>query len=98
MTALEILELSPRLPRQWSVRHQRRRGLWKDDRLGLPSSATLTPLNGSFAVANGKGYFRADPIAESDGATFQALDDTYARDARRVWYATRIANRRNTSS
>jgi hypothetical protein len=59
---------------------------WKDDRIDLPSSATLTPLNGSFAVANGRGYFRADPIDDSDGATFQALDGTYAKDARHVWY------------
>jgi hypothetical protein len=28
------------------------------------------------AIANGRGYFRADQIADSDGATSQALDDT----------------------
>lgn len=59
---------------------------WKDDHMDLPASTTLTPLNGSFAVANGRGYFRGDLIADSDGATFQAVDDTYAKDARHVWY------------
>src|SRR5262245_61826419 len=59
---------------------------WKDDRMDLPSSVALKPLNGSFAVAGGRAYFGDGPIADSDGATFQALDGTYARDARRVWY------------
>jgi hypothetical protein len=59
---------------------------WKDDRLDVPASAALKPMNGSFAIANGRGYFRADQIADSDGATFQALDDTYAKDARQVWH------------
>ena len=59
---------------------------WKDDRLDVPASAALKPLNGSFAVANGRAYFRADPIADSDSATFQALDDSHGKDARHVWY------------
>jgi hypothetical protein len=59
---------------------------WKDDRIDLPASAALTPLHGSFAVASGRGYFRGDAIAASDGATFQALDDSSANDARHVWY------------
>jgi hypothetical protein len=59
---------------------------WKDDRLDVASSARLTALNGSFATASGRAYFRSDPIADSDAATFQALDDTYAKDARHVWH------------
>ena len=59
---------------------------WKDERIDLPASVPLTPLNGSFAIASGRGYFRSDAIADSDGATFQALDGTYARDARHVWH------------
>src|SRR5262245_14740565 len=59
---------------------------WKDDWMDLPASTSLKPLNGYFAVAAGRGYFRADPIADSDGATFLALDDAFARDARHVWY------------
>ena len=59
---------------------------WKDDRIELPAGAALKPLNGFFAVAGGRGYFRADAIADSDGATLQALDHAHAKDARRVWY------------
>jgi hypothetical protein len=59
---------------------------WKDDRIDLPGRTPLKPLNGSFAVADGRGYFRADAIADSDASTFQALDETYAKDARHVWY------------
>ena len=59
---------------------------WKDDRIDLPAGTPLKPLNGDFAVAAGRGYFRADPIADSDGATFQALDAAHAKDARHVWY------------
>jgi len=59
---------------------------WKDERIDLAASVRLAALNGSFAVAGGRAYFRADAIAGSDGATFQALDDTYAKDARQVWH------------
>jgi hypothetical protein len=52
----------------------------------------LTPLNGAFAVAGGRGYFRGDRIADSDGATFQALDDAHAKDARQVWYCDTFRN------
>lgn len=65
---------------------------WKEMQLDVPASVTLRTLNGVFAVANGRGYFRADAIADSDGATFQAVDDSYAKDSRHVWYCDTYRN------
>lgn len=65
---------------------------WKDDRLDVPASSSLRPLNGSFAIASGRGYFRSDPIADSDGATFHALDEVYAKDAGHVWHCDTYRN------
>jgi hypothetical protein len=65
---------------------------WKNDKIDLPAGATLTPLNGTFAVAGGRGYFRGDRIVDSDGPTFQALDEAHAKDARQVWYCDTYRN------
>lgn len=65
---------------------------WKNDKIDVPAGAMFTPLNGAFAVAGGRGYFRGDRIADSDGATFQALDEAHAKDARQVWYSDTFRN------
>ena len=38
------------------------------------------------AIANGRAYYRHIPIADTDGGSFQALDETHPKDARHVWY------------
>ncbi|MDJ1466227.1 DKNYY domain-containing protein [Cytophagaceae bacterium DM2B3-1] len=46
-------------------------------------------LNDAFAKDSIQGYFREREISESDGPTFQALDENYAKDKKNVFYCTK---------
>ena len=59
---------------------------WKDDRMNVKASESLTRLSDEFATARGVAFYRGDEIVGSDGPTFKALNDSLAKDVRRVYY------------
>lgn len=59
---------------------------WKDDQMDAKSSERLTRLNDVFATVGDRAYYRGDAIFGSDAATFQALDERYAKDAKQVYF------------
>lgn len=69
--------------------YARRDGAWRFEKtaLDVPAGERLTPLNKRFAKSQTRAWYRATLIPDADAASFQALDDHYARDAARAWYA-----------
>ena len=59
---------------------------WKKESMGIPSSTKLRPLNDHFAVAGSAAYFRSELVTGASGASFEALDKQYARDAQHVYF------------
>ena len=59
---------------------------WKDDRMNIKDSESLTMLTDHFATAAGVAYYRGGVIPGSDAATFRALNDWLAKDAKHVYY------------
>jgi hypothetical protein len=68
--------------------YRRKGGEWyyKDHKLRMESGGGLTPLNATFARASDHGFYREQRISQSDGATFEALSEHYAKDRARVFY------------
>jgi hypothetical protein len=68
--------------------YQKKQGewYWKDERMTVAPGASVTPLNSQFAKADNEAFFRSSPISGADGHSFEALNDHYAKDARRVYY------------
>ncbi|MEP6834684.1 MAG: DKNYY domain-containing protein [Gemmatimonas sp.] len=60
---------------------------WKKDRMGVDAKEPLTYLSEDFATATGSAYFRGDRITNSDGATFQVLNEWLTKDKDRVYYS-----------
>ena len=52
----------------------------------MESGAGFTPLNATFARSADHGFYRDHQIVQSDGATFEALSEHYAKDRSRVYY------------
>lgn len=67
--------------------YQRQDGVWHFEDQALPGVTELTVLNRRFAKTATQAFFRATPITGADPASFQALDEHHARDARQVWHA-----------
>lgn len=68
--------------------YHKSRGTWYfgDVPVRLTTTAGFTPLDGPFARAADHGYYRGVAIAASDGPTFVALSDHYAKDRARVFH------------
>lgn len=68
--------------------YQQRNGVWtfEDQPITLQPGEHLTPLVAPFAKTERHGYFRGLPLETSDGGSFEALDEHYAKDQQRVYY------------
>jgi DKNYY family len=68
--------------------YQQRNGIWtfEDQPITLQPGEHLTPLITSFAKTERHGYFRGVPLETSDGGSFEALDEHYAKDQQWVYY------------
>jgi DKNYY family len=68
--------------------YQQRNGVWtfEDQPITLQPGEHLTPLIAAFAKTERHGYFRGLPLGTSDGGSFEALDEHYAKDQQRVYY------------
>lgn len=64
-------------------------GAWQFDGKELQDidRGSFKPLNDLFARDKHRGYFRGLPVAGSEGASFEALSEEDAKDARHVWRA-----------
>jgi len=60
---------------------------WKNDRMSVNASESLTFLSEDFATADGNAYYRGDRIANSDAATFQVLNEWLTKDKAHVFYS-----------
>jgi hypothetical protein len=69
--------------------YQRRDDGWyfKDEALNVPAGETVTPLQGDFATAGDRVFYRAAPIERADARTFEVLSDHHAKDRAAVYYA-----------
>jgi DKNYY family len=68
--------------------YQQRNGVWtfEDQPITLQPGEHLTPLIASFAKTSRHGYFRGLPLESSDGSSFEALDEHFAKDQQWVYY------------
>lgn len=68
--------------------YQKKNGVWYYDDRSISTNfpASFTPLNKRFAKANDFGFYRGATITGSDGKTFVALSDHYAKDKSNVYY------------
>ena len=67
--------------------YQKKNGSWYyNDKLIEIKSNDLTPLNNQFAKSTGHAYYRGEVLPESDGQSFVALNEHYAKDKNRVYY------------
>lgn len=68
--------------------YEKKDGTWQYDghRIQVTQANAFKPLKGPFAKSPEGGYFRGSLIDDSDGASFEALDDHYARDKVRVYH------------
>lgn len=68
--------------------YQQRNGVWtfEDQPITLQPGEHLTPLIASFAKTERHGYFRGLPLETSDGGSFEALNEHYAKDRQWVYY------------
>ena len=68
--------------------YEKKNGAWQYD--GQPIQvnqvAAFKPLKGPFAKSPEGGYYRGSLIHDSDGASFEALDEHYARDKAHAYY------------
>jgi len=69
--------------------YHRKNGAWRfeDETMTVPPGETVTPLNRAFAKSATVAWYRATPIDGADAASFEALDDHYARDRTQAWEA-----------
>lgn len=67
--------------------YQRRDGAWYFEDVRLQdASLSFTPLNAGFAKGAQTAWYRSRAIDGCDVASFEALDEHHAKDARQVWY------------
>ena len=69
--------------------YEKRNGVWHYDGIALhriTQPDQFKPLLGPFAKGADAGYFRGASIMDSDGPSFEALDEHYARDKSRAYY------------
>ncbi len=68
--------------------YEKRNGVWHFDGrpLAIKQPDQFQPLIGPFAKGADHGYYRGGAIEDSDGPSFEALDEQYARDKSRAWY------------
>ena len=68
--------------------YEKKDGAWQYDghRIQVNQANAFKPLKGPFAKSPEGGYYRGSLIDDSDGASFDALDEHYARDKARVYY------------
>ena len=69
--------------------YEKRGGQWHYDNQPLRrvlQPDQFKPLKGPFARDTQVGYYRGSPIDESDGPTFEPLDDHYARDKSKAYF------------
>ena len=68
--------------------YEKRDGAWRydDNKAQVAHPGTFKPLKGPFARDAQYGYYRGVAITDSDGATFEPIDDYYARDKQRVYF------------
>ena len=68
--------------------YERKDGVWHHDgrKLDVKQPDAFKPLKGPFAKGADGGYYRGSLIAGSDSASFEALDDNYARDKAHAYY------------
>lgn len=69
--------------------YQQKNGVWhfEDVAMDLEPGEELVPLNKRFAKSQKRAFHRNTPIAGAEGRTFVALDENYAKDARRAYWA-----------
>ena len=68
--------------------YEKKDGAWQYDghRIHVKQANAFKPLKGPFAKSPEGGYYRGSLIGDSDGVSFEALDEHYARDKARVYY------------
>jgi hypothetical protein len=68
--------------------YEKRNGVWHFDghEMHIAQPEQFKPLLGPFAKGAEGGYYRGSAIADSNGASFEAMDEHYARDKLRVYY------------
>ncbi|MGV3710678.1 MAG: hypothetical protein ACO1Q7_17785, partial [Gemmatimonas sp.] len=69
--------------------YKKENGVWhfKKNPMPLDPGETLTPLTKRFAKSDRGAYFESSPlVGPVDVATFEPLDDHYARDKSSVWF------------
>ena len=69
--------------------YQQKDGAWyfEQEPIAVEPGEKLTALNHRFAKSERRAFHRSTPIEGADAASFEALDDHYARDRRRVYWA-----------
>lgn len=68
--------------------YKKEAGIWLygKDIVVLAKGENLTPLNGKFAKTERHVFYRATPVDGADAASFEALDEHYAKDKNQVLY------------
>ena len=67
--------------------YQKKNGVWYyDDKPITIEGGELTPLNNRFAKSATQAFYRGDVLPESDGQSFVALSEHYAKDKSNVYY------------
>lgn len=68
--------------------YQQRKGVWyfNGDPVLLNPGERLTPLIGAYAKSQQSGFYRGTRLLGSDGKSFEALSDHYAKDQAQVYY------------
>ena len=68
--------------------YEKRDGAWRYDDYPaqVADPATFKPLKGPFARDAQSGYYRGVAITDSNGPTFEVIDDYHARDKQRVYF------------
>jgi hypothetical protein len=78
--------------------YQRKDGAWyfNDLRVAEKGPEDFVPLLGPFAKSSVAGYYRGRAVPDSDGPSFAALSEHYAKDKGQSFIATPSARAENT--
>ncbi len=68
--------------------YARKQGVWRfgKETLDVPAGEQVTSLNARFAKSATRVWYRSTPIPGADAASFEAIDEHYARDTAHAWY------------
>lgn len=68
--------------------YQKKNGVWYYDDMSVSTKhpSSFTPLNKRFARADDFGFYRGSVVSGSDGKTFVAFNEHYAKDKSTVYY------------